>query len=305
MISSFILLLATSVDIYAQFSTATRDVTSFEVSGPNDVSAGPATSNGAQLDLRQLSDEELIELYVATCDKSLQVLVADQAALVDSGRFLVQLGYTFSLQDQGDFRDVTHTVPELLLRYRLLERVEVRVAWAGVTLDGLSDRVSGITDWDTRLSDPSVGARLALSQQQGWLPRTSITVSSPLNVGSDVALANRLDPLCGLGYSWLLGDRWLFSGSSAAVWTREGDDRFLDFQQSVSVDWLAADRWSIYAEWSSMFPEGSRWDGMRHAVGPGLSYSLTPNTQWDWVTMFGLDDTSPDVLTQLLLSWRF
>ena len=44
---------------------------------------------------------------------------------------------------------------------------------------------------------------------------------------------------------------------------------------------------------------------MRHAVGPGVTYLLTENVQLDWITMFGLDDASPDVLTQLLMSWRF
>ncbi|MHB8864741.1 MAG: transporter [Pirellulaceae bacterium] len=262
-------------------------------------------SGNSPADLSRLSNEELIDLYVAAQDESLRVLVADQSALVESGRFLVQLGYTFSLQDQERFRDTTHTVPELLLRYRLLERIEVRVAWAGVTLDGLSDRENDVTDWDTRLSDPSAGLRLALLQQRGWIPHTSLTISSPLNVESDMALANRLDPLVGMGYSWRLHDRWLLSGSSAVVWTREGDDRFLDFQQLLSLDWLVAEKWSLYAEWSGIFPEGARWDGMGHAIGPGLSYSLTRNTQLDWVSMFGLDDASPDVLTQLLLSWRF
>ena len=189
-------------------------------------------------DLSELSDQELIDLYVATYNASLRSLVADDAALVDAGRFLVQTGYTFSYLEQNGFRDVTHTIPELLLRYRIWERWELRVAWAGVTWDGLTDDVSGVTDWDTSLSDPSVGARFALSEQQVWLPRASVTISSPLNINSDVGLINRFDPLVGLGYSWSLDNRWLFSGTSALVWTYESGDRYLDYQQSLSMDYL-------------------------------------------------------------------
>jgi hypothetical protein len=260
---------------------------------------------GCPADLDRLSDEELLDLYVATYEQSLRAQVADRAALVDAGRFLLQFGYTFSSHHRDDLRNTTHTVPELMLRYRLLKRLEVRVAWAGVTLDRLSDDVSGTGDWETRLSDPSVGGRLALVSQRGWLPRTSLTVSSPLNVDSNVELIDRLDPFVGLGYSWQIGESWLLSATSAMVWSREGDHRFLDFQQTVSVDWFAEERWGAFVEWSSLFPEGARVDGASHILGPGISYSLTRDLQLDLVVMFGLDDASPDVLTQVLLSWRF
>lgn len=297
--------LTTLPNAWAQSWASASDTGSHQASLLPRVPADPSSPNGISPNLSQLSDEELIELYVATYSASLRTLVADDAALVDAGRFLVQTGYTFSYQEQNGFRDATHTLPELLLRYRLCERLELRVAWAGVVVDGLTDEVSGVTDWDTSLSDPSAGVRIALSDQRSWLPRTCVTVSSPLNIDSDTALINRFDPFVGLGYSWLLHDRWLFSGSSALVWTCEGEDWFLDFQQSVSVDYLLGRRWGVCLEWTGLFPEGARTDGMRHVLGPGVTCSLTDNVQLDWNTLFGLDDASPDVLTQLLLSWRF
>ncbi len=256
-------------------------------------------------DLDALTDQELIDLYITMSDDSLRSVVADQAALVVPGRFLVQLGYTFSLHESAGWRDITHTVPELLLRYRWHERVELRVAWAGVTYDGLTDRASGVTDWDTHLSDPAVGLRVALMAQSGWLPRMSVTVSSPLNVDSNTAWVDRFDPLVGLGYSWVFRERWIMSGMSALVWVREDDQRYLDFHQTVSIDRLVGERWTVSFEWTGLFPEHARWDGLGSAAGPGVSYCLTPNLQLDWVTLFGLDADSPDVLTQVLMSWQF
>lgn len=269
--------------------------------------AGPGVPAGfsSSAELSQLSTEELIELYMTTYQESLRRQVADQAALVEPGRFLLQTGYTFSRYEQEQLRRTTHTVPSLMLRYRVLPRCELRVAWGGVVWDGLTDSASGVSDWETRLSDPSVGARLLLWSQRAALPRATLTVSSPLNVDSDVSLVNRLDPFVGIGYSWELPKQWLVSGTSAMVWTREEDDRYLDFQQSITVDWLMTKRWGVFVEWSGLFPEGGRTDAMRHALGPGISCSLHRNVQVDVVTMFGLDSRSPDLLTQLLLSWRF
>ncbi len=254
--------------------------------------------------LGQLSNAELLELYVATYQQSLRTVVADRAAIVQQGRTLLQIGYTYSYDRNEDVVNSAHTVPELLVRYRLLRRLEMRVAWAGVVLDRLEDSARGESDWDTRLSDPSVGARLALWSQSTWIPRTSVTISSPLNIESDVNVAQRFDPLVGLGYSWKCGDSWLISGSSAAVWTREDDSRYLDFQQSLAVDYLLGQRWGVFMEWSALFPEGARVERLSHNLGPGASYGITRDLQCEAAVLFGLDVPSPDIIFQLLVSWR-
>jgi len=258
-------------------------------------------------DLSVLSDQQLVELYVDAYHQTLRQDVLDEASLVESGRCLFQVGYTFrsdNAQELGYHR-VQHTLPELLLRYRLFPRLEVRVAWAGATFDRLSDEITGLADWESRLANPAVGGRLGLWDQRGWLPRMSLTVSAPFDLDSDAKLVNRLDPLASAGYSWLWQDRWLLSGNSGAVWTREGDERFLDLQQSLSLSWLADDRWGAELTWSGLFPEGARIDGISHTLGPGFSYSPAKTTQLDFLFAFGLDEHSPDFVTQILLSRSF
>ena len=264
----------------------------------------PGSDTIPPTDLSQLSDEELINLYISAYQQSLRNVVADQASLVDRGQLLLQAGYTMSYNQHLGLSDTSHSVPELLLRYRLLQRVELRVAWAGVVWDRLRDDQTGAEDWATSYSDPSFGARISLWSQRGWRPATSLSVSSPLNVSANLSVADRLDPFVGFGYSWSIGDAWLVSGSSAAVWTREADSRYLDFQQTVSLDWMANDRWGCYLEWSSLFPEGARISGMSHLLGPGVAYNFSRNVQLDFVVLLGVDEPSPDVLTQVLLSWR-
>lgn len=256
--------------------------------------------------LDSLSDEELLDLYIATYQESLRSQVRDDASLAQRGRLLFQVGYTYSFdRDDLGFRTVEHTIPELLMRYRLLKCLELRFAWAGVTFDKMTDELTGLSDWDVGCANPSFGARLALSSQNGWLPRMSLTASTPFDVKSRTALANRLAPLISVGYSWLLGDQWLLSGSSGAIWAKEDDSRFLDFHQSVSLDWMGGDQWDVYIEWSGLFPEGARFDGMSHSCGPGYSYRITRDVQFDLFASFGLDALSPDLMLQFLGTWRF
>ena len=264
----------------------------------------PIALESQPIDLDHLSDQELIDLYISTAQGSERRDVFDASTLATNS-WLVQFGYAYSFdQDESGFRHGQHTVPELLIRYRVLERLEVRLAWAGITFDDLTDELTGITDRTSRSANPSIGARFALWSQQGWLPRTSVTASSPFDLESNANLLNRVDPLLSVGYSWLLGEHWLIAGTSAAVWTLQDNDRFLDYQQSLSCVWFLGDRWDVTATWSGLFPEGNRVDGMSHTIGPGLSYSLNEHIQLDVLTGFGIDDLSPDFVVQSFVTWR-
>jgi hypothetical protein len=121
--------------------------------------ASGGASPEIQIDLDQLSDQELVDLYIATYEETLRKQVVDDATLVQPGRLLVQAGFTSSFDRDVEYRNQAHTLPELLIRYRALERAEFRLAWAGVTFDALTDQDSGISDRESQLADPSLGCR--------------------------------------------------------------------------------------------------------------------------------------------------
>lgn len=304
-------LLALPHQLHAQDHTPwLAESASWNESGAFDTRGSPIEFTQPGNDLSRLSDDELIQLYTQlyrnslASDESLRSEVADTAAIVARGGLLLQAGYTFSRNRYDDVTSSIHTVPELLLRYRLLERLELRLAWAGVVMDHLKDEATGTADSDTYLSDPSVGARLALTSQRGWVPRTSLTVASPLNVETPLNLSELVSPFVGLGYSWCVGESWLLAGSSAAVWTRENDSSYLDFQQVVTLDWLGHERWGGFLQWTALLPEGSRLGDINHCLGPGVTYNASARWQYEASVLFGLDEPSPDVLVQLLVSWR-
>jgi hypothetical protein len=197
-----------------------------------------------------------------------------------------------------------------LLRHRILPRLELRAGWSGVTFDHLSSDTIGLEDEETIFNYPSLGLRLKLWDQRGWLPQTSITASSPFDFDADSGFLARLNPQAATGYSWLVGDRWLISGNTGAIWLREVDaegtaERALEFQQLFSFDWLINDRWSLYLQWAMLHSDHDRLSGLSHSLGPGISLPLFGRTQLDVTTAMGLDQGSPDFATQIFLSWLF
>jgi len=255
--------------------------------------------------LNQLSDDELLDLYVSSYQDSLRRQVADKAGLVNRGRLVLQAGYSYSYdRDDLDFSFSQHTVPNFIMRYRVARPLELRLGWPGVTFDEVTDEIFGTTIRDTSFANPTVGMRLALCNEKKWFPRTAVTVSSPVDLDDKIQTPDRFNPLVSLSYSRSLKNTWLVSGSSGLVWTRVADQRFWDYQQSVSLDYFLNDYLGLYVEWFGLFPEGARINGMRQLVGPGATISITRDWQFGFSTSFGLNDRSPDLLTQFTVSWR-
>jgi hypothetical protein len=258
------------------------------------------------VDLNSLSDEELIDLYVATYVDSLQQQSVDQSRLSAPGRLLVELGYSYGYdRDDLDFTYHQHTFPRLGLRYRISNRVELRAGWAGMTFDTIHDTVTGDSESDESILNPTFGARFLLWEQNGWVPQSALTVTTPFAVEGDHSFLGRFSPQVSLGYGYTIQNDWYLYGSTGAIWANEGGTRYLDLQQSVGVSWMFHDRWSASLDWYGLFPEGSRIGGLEHYLTPGLSYMLTPETLIGFDTSLGLNDNSPDVVATIRFLWQF
>jgi len=255
----------------------------------------------SELDL--LSTDELAALYAAEYESTLRGRTANEAFLAPRSHLTLQLGYALTHDvDELDYQSTTHTFPALLLRYRANDWFELRAGWSGVTLDTVSDRLTGERDRDTFAADPSVGVRLSLTDQHGVLPRTALTLSTPVQVGEATSLANRFDPLATLAYAWCGSESLLLSGSTGVAWVMDGAGREFDFRQSAALDYLFTDRLDVYGEWFGVLAAGSEFS---HFAGPGVSYRLSRRLQVSCNTAFGLNAAAADLITGVDFTWRY
>ncbi|MHB8897607.1 MAG: transporter [Thermoguttaceae bacterium] len=219
------------------------------------------------------------------------------------GRTMIEGGYAYLTDSEAGTRTEEHVVPDLLLRVGLSDRLEVRVGWPGVSVVSQSgapgDSVAATT------LDPNVGLMLDLCPQRGWVPQTALLGSVPITLGGDRFAMNSLQPVCEVLYQWQLGDAWAVGGSSGLGMYRDEGDHYVQWQQSVDVDYLLTDRAGLFSQWQALADDGSARDATRHMLSVGASWLWTDRLQITWRIGAGLNHFAPDLLTDIRFGFLY
>jgi hypothetical protein len=218
------------------------------------------------------------------------------------GRTQIEGGYSFAYDRLDGARATQHVLPDLLVRYGLMERLELRVGWPGLVW----------TRYDGPLADqsrdetlgPTVGFMVDLWPPRGWLPQTAVLASVPITLQGNPFTMESLQPLSQVLYCWDLSDRVTLGGTTGAALFRVEGDNFVQLQQTASLDWTLTDRIAPFVEWEMLVDYGSADDGAQHLLGGGLSFLLTERLQLTWRAGVGVNDRAPDFVTGLYFAYR-
>ncbi len=219
------------------------------------------------------------------------------------GRVMVEGGYAYVSESSAGTTITEHVVPDMLLRVGLTERLEVRIGWPGVSVIN-RDETSGSSSTTTTL-DPNVGFMFDLWPEDGWVPQTAILGSVPLTLEGNRFAMSSLQPVSEVLYQWSLTDRLSVGGASGLALYRDDGDRYLQWQQSVDADYLLRDRLGIFSQWQVLADDGSAQDATRHLLSAGLSWLCTDRLQITWRMGAGLNNSSPDLLTDVRFGLLF
>jgi hypothetical protein len=213
-------------------------------------------------------------------------------------RFQVESGYTFTQAVGGDPTHDTHDLPELLVRYGIAERLELRLAWnEGMVFDQYTDRQTGRVVAENGSTDLDMGFKYAISKQQKWCPRSAVIVSASAPVGAPGQSSRQVDPLINYLYSWEFTKKLSLNCSTGSLWTAESGDHFWQFSQSASVEYELTEKLHIFNEWFALFRYESNDNRPQHYYDAGLTYLVTPNFQLDWRAGLGLSNASDGFFT--------
>ncbi len=90
----------------------------------------------------------------------------------------IESGYTYTQAVGGDRTHDIHDLPELLVRYGIAERLELRVAWdEGMIFDQYLDRNSDRLVTQNGSTDLGLGFKYALTKQDKWRPESGFVAS--------------------------------------------------------------------------------------------------------------------------------
>lgn len=239
----------------------------------------PWTRNG-----HDLSNPEPLEGTIATGRPSF----GTGTTAVPIGRMQVELGYTYVNQAGGE---EVHSVPNTLLRFGLLEGVELRLSTAGQVWR---------EDGRDGFGDLRVGAKLEIKDQEGYYPKLAVqpSLSIPLDGASE---SDEVDPKVQVAAAWSFGATSLLINGNIGATSNDTDTEFVH-ESSLLVGRAVTDKISIFAEHFAVYPGDS---SDQQSLDAGLLYLLDDNTQLDCVIGFGLNNAASDFFVGAGISFRF
>src|SRR6516164_6763063 len=186
------------------------------------------------------------------------------------GRLITESAYTFL-----DNRHVpeTNSFPELLLRYGVTERIELRLGW-NYEVGGAGNDASGSQSGGEfaggglkREYKLSYGVKAALTEQDGWLPASIVILQGFTPTGGE-ATATQL--VATSAWGWELPNRWKFDTAFRYGTGSEAGDRFDIFAPSAVLKVPVGEKWNVHAEYFGLFSRNKEPDFVIHYFSPGV-----------------------------------
>jgi hypothetical protein len=231
-------------------------------------------------------------------------------SVVGRGRLVVESAYTF--QENRGFKE-THSVPEFVARYGLTDRIELRLGW-NYEVGGVGTETSGS---DASDEDPNAqarlrreytlayGAKVQLTYQDGWLPRSIVIVQgfTPTGGSTGATTASRLVATYAAG--WLLPNKWRFDAAIRYGMESENGDHFSNWAPSAVLKIPIGEKWATHVEYFGVFSAGKAEDTSQHYFSTGLHYLVTSNVEVGFRVGWGLNNQSARFFSNVGFGWRF
>ena len=214
---------------------------------------------------------------------------AEASSLVGLGRVQLETGYTYFRDSDHGTVVQTHSFPEPLLRAGVFaEWFEFRLGYNYLVeqtrvTGGPSTRFSGSDDL-------YVGAKLALTEQSGWLPEMAIFPQARVPTGSSAFTNGQVLPGFNFAYSWKVND-WLEVELNTQLNRRRDDVAhfYTEFIQDVNLEYELTDRIGAFTEWFCFVPNGALSAHTQHYFHGGFVYFVNNNIQLDIHSGVGLN----------------
>ncbi len=205
---------------------------------------------------------------------------------VPVGRLQIETGVLFTRDGDDD----SIALPNLLLRYGVHDRVEVRFGTSGIA-DALGDD----RDFGDQLGDIRVGAKFEVfipgENDPAWLPKVAVQPSLKLPTGSAGA-SDQIDPAVQVAASWSINNETGLLFNADLFTNSIETDTSTRFSASLLVARDLSEDWAVFGELiqnvDDTFSDTTVFDA-------GVLYLLRDNLQLDAFVGVGLNDAADDV----------
>ncbi len=225
----------------------------------------------------------------------------EAASTVGLGVLQVEMGYTYTFDNDGVTQTKSHSYPETLFRYGIFaDWLEFRAFW-----NYFDEEVGGMRS--TGAQDLYLGFKIGLTPQEGILPEMALIPQMTVPTGARAFTNDKVLPGANLNYAWEINDTWSTGGSTQ--FNNQIDElmpvSYTEWAQSWTLVYSYTDNLSSYTEWYAFFPHGAVTAGPEHYFNGGFAYLLSNDVQWDIRAGVGLNDRADDYFVGSGLSIRY
>jgi hypothetical protein len=227
------------------------------------------------------------------------------------GRLIVESAYSFV--DNRGVKE-THSLPELILRYGLTKRLELRLGW-NYEVGGAGSEVTGAGSGAEeefvggravrREYTLSYGVKARVTEPDGWVPGSAVIVQGFTPTGGSAGTATATSLIATYVAGWELPNRWKLDGAFRYGFASEEGDRFNSWAPSAVLKVPVGERWAAHAEWFGIFTTGKAENATRHFFSPGVHCLLTPDLEVGVRVGWGLNDQSARFFSNVGFGYRF
>lgn len=201
----------------------------------------------------------------------------------------------------------SHSFPEIVTRYGLTEKLELRLGW-NYELGGGGSVSSGDAGGELEggpkgpESQMLYGVKFAVTEQDRWVPRSAMIVQG---VSPTSGPSNYSDFQLGYVFGWEILDHWQLDSSIRSISTKEEGDHFQQWAPSVVLKVPVGERWNVHGEYFGLFTEGRANEKNGQYFSPGVHYLISPNFEVGVRVGWGLNADAANSFTNVGFGVRY
>ncbi len=259
----------------------------------------PGSIKASEESVAAESEADEIEEFVETDRNSFTF--ARMTAGAD--RLIIESSYSF-VDLHGE--KTKNSFPELLMRYGIGDRFELRLGWNYETGRERKPDAGNIAGFFGANAEQQIfyGFKAALSRQAGWVPGSAILAQGHTPTGGPQT-ATQLRTGYVLG--WQLPNRWDFDAAFRFGTDNDEGHPYVMWAPSVvlKIPLTRSERLFTHVEYFSIITSGKSEDSAMHFVDTALHYLITPNMEVGAIIAFGPTSHGLNIVTNAGIGFRF